>query len=441
MSEDNLIQQEFGISIYKNLSGTENRDFVIFDESKRFIYRDIPLVKVFEILKNKNEVEFAKQFLPKELFEGSSTSKEEYFKQKLNESQRLYIKTKLIENQKTAFKTFRMYVMLNCELIDGYTFQPISQRIIKQNNCNLLNMTIQKQRFKGLKPDIKKIDSFPHLKVLTENILQEGYSHFMKFLAWKLQFPLEVIPCHWIIQDNGGTGKTDILASRILENLFTVSIIGQEELHSAFSGYLNSSSLVVAEEIEGYDNEKKIKMLTGAKYIIVNEKFKPEYKITNYNNWILFSNDIRPLKISKDDRRFNVVGQGMRLIPTSNGDWKNCFFKSKEESVKFFNELHKHFDSEMKSMYQYLMALPVTRMEVQQPIHTKMKQDLEEINYTSEQEFFYELKAIELENMIKQYYNRNIDHFLSNGIIRREEEKVVSNWIRFAFWRVQSNFT
>lgn len=411
------------IEIFKIDSVNGQNNLILCMNDTKTIIRDTSLFNIYDIIKERYLADFMK-------FMCSENKKicEMYKIDKDNLTDIALMKQCAVENQKPFFGSFKNYALTTKKNVYGYLFLPINKRIVKINKERYFNINNPKLEFNDLTPIEER--KFPHLELLMKNILQEGYEHFLNFLAWKLQKPTELIPNHWVIQDRGGTGKTEILGEFILERLFNIAIIGQDDLNSQFNAFMSYSTIVICEEIEGYENEKKIKMLTGSKFITINEKNRPTFKIRNFNNFIIFSNSFKALKISNDDRRFNVVGGGKRLIPTSDGNWEKTLFKSKEENKKFFKEFHEQLDEELRNLYQYLIGKKVERIEVQQNISTKAKSELIEINNTSEIEFLREMLEIGIEGIAKEYWNRPYIDFLEKAIVSMPSGKHKGAWVR-----------
>lgn len=407
------------IQLYKLDSINNQNNLIFYDKNKNYIIRETNLLNVFDIVKSYDPKKF--------LFSAwDSVKTEKSFIQNKHELNKLddeTIKLCLMNEQKPLFKWFRLQVELNVKHVQGFTSEPSFNKIITKNNLDYFNMFTPKHNFKDIQPTNKR--EFPCIEKLLKNILREGYEHFIHFLAWKVQKPSEMIPCHWIIQDDGGTGKTEILGDFILNKIFNISIIGQDELQSAFSSYIQDSEIIICEEIEGFENEKKIKHLTGSKTILINEKFKTGFKIRNFNNWIVFSNDINALKISEKDRRFNVVGGGLRLSAINN-NWDETLFKSESENKAFFSKFHKDISKEIKSLYSYLLGYPIDRLQLQQPLITQHKKDLQELNQTSEIQFIKEIHETNLNTIIEENYTKSKDRFFNEGIIKKDN----TYWIK-----------
>lgn len=406
--------------------------FVLYDKNLNIFQTDISLISLFDIITTKYiKLVFELFLLSLPDSEGKSPNRKGLYNNSFKDWEKYsYIELKelIINLQKPVFKEFKDLVLIYKQNINGFDIVPNNKLLIKRENKVYLNLYQPLIDFDKI--PLKTEREFPHIERLLKNILGEGYEFFLKFLAWKIQRPLDIIPNHWIIQDDGGTGKTQILGSYILSKIFNCSIIGQEELESPYTDYLKNKVFIIAEEIEGFSNEKKIKRLTGADKITIREVYKPSYTITNYNNWIILSNDIKPLKISLNDRRFNVVGGGFRLSPDSSGDWGKTLFGTKEENFKFFKGFHKDINKEIRRLIGYLKTLKLTRQELQQTLTTKHKTDLEEINSTSEHIFINEIISLGLDNFARENVkNGNITTIMNSIININKKNYIKSNSI------------
>lgn len=417
-------KKDFDIEVFKlNTASNISNNLIMVDKTINKIYTDTNLINIFDMLKEKNLELFAEYVLSPDDWTMLKDDKNEYTLLKL--------KYYLLQNQKRTFGAFKDIILLFKENIDGYSFKPTDEMIIVENGIKYLNMYKEKTTFKNLKPNINS--KFPCCETLLKNILQEGYEHFLDFLAWKKQRPTEIIRSHWIIQDDGATGKTEILGNYILAKLFNVNIIGQDDLTSSFNEYLMEGTILICEEIEGFENEKKVKMLTGAQTLLINGKFKTPFKIKNYSNWIICSNDIKPLRLSIDDTRFNVVGGGVRLMPKANQPWEETFFKSQKANEEFFKKFHKNIKTEIKNMHKYLLARKVNRNKVQINIMTKQKQELLEINFTSEFEFMRDLKDFGISSLMNEYGGNFKENFKNNSFVIINNGTNKGNWIKISY--------
>ncbi len=419
----------YQIEVYLNGSIQNQNNYLLLELDKGtsgHFHREINLVNLYTILKSKNKFFIAYMYLleNKSLYEQQATAQHKFFNLFLLENkfnQKTFEEHNdsnfwdlfLIKYQKDIFKVFKEYIIITQKMIDGYTFSPECKRLINSNGLIYLNDFIPKNRFDGLVPNLNS--NFPHIEKLLRNILQEGYEHFLKFLAWKLQNPTKFIATHFIIYDNGGTGKTEILTEDVLDKLFNLVIVSQNELISAFNGFLVNKTMAVCEEIEGYEDEKKMKVLTGAKRISIRDLYKSAYMIDNYVNYIVYTNELKTIKMSEYDRRYNVVGGGLRLMPKNERDgWGSTLFKSKEDNEEFFEKYHKVKDAEVKNLYCHLMAIKIKRTEVQVPISTIQKDNIIEVYSSSDNLFLKELNDLKFESL-KSTYAPKLNIVLKEG--------------------------
>ena len=423
-------KDKFQCEIYKLDTITTQNNFILYDNVTNSFNVEISLIMVFDILKEKNI---------RAMFEIAGINNGKFDIKLLKNLSDYELNEMIILNQKQVFHNFKMFVLLSKINITGIDIKPENKRISIINGKKYLNIYQPKLDFETI--PISKERNFYHIEILLKNILGEGYEFFLKLLSWKIQFPLIIIPNHWIIQDDGGTGKTEILINEILDKIFNISIIGQGELQENYTDYMKNKVFIIAEEIEGFSNEKKIKQLTGSKKIRIREMYKSGYDVTNYNTWIILSNDIKPLKIGLNDRRFNVVGGGLRIAPDSSGDWSKTLFKSKEGNFKFFEGYHKNIKQEIINLVAYLKSLSLNRQELQQTLNTKHKRDLEEINYTSEFLFIEELSELNLENFVHEYLELMPGNFLIKNIISKDGETWIKSKSIYTLYSIYCKFS
>lgn len=424
------------------------KDLILFDIDSSIYYSETTLGKCYDILIEKNPYVF--YYVLNEIWYNKNEANVDFaicYNKGIFDLEILkkipvdYIKENLNKFSKTVFEIFRANVFSQKINVYNLSFVPIEERVVTLNNLKFFNIYKNNCFFTNLKP--KPNNDFEHIEFLLKNILQVGYDYFIKFLSWKIKNPLEPIDCHFVIQDDGGTGKTKIL-SNILCKLINSVTISQNDLDSNFNSYMVNSLIVICEEIEAYENERKLKYLTGVGGTIrINEKGKGEYDIVNYSNWFLLSNDKKSIKISDKDRRFIIIGGGKRLSPLSDGDWSKTIFKNMEDNHNFFDGAkgyHKNFDKELKNFYQNLISLDVQKKELLINLPTLKKEELIKLNYTSEQEFINEIIEIGLDNMFKEYSNHKD---ISKCLIFIDKENSVNYgyWIRTSlFYQLYNDY-
>lgn len=109
-----------------------------------------------------------------------------------------------------------------------------------------------------------------------------------------------------------GTGKS-LFWEGVLKVLYGEygTTIGQHQLDSQFTGWQSRKLFVLAEEVVGraekYSHIGTIKHLVTGRTVKINEKNMPERDEANYLNAVFLSNEVQPLHLELDDRRFLVV--------------------------------------------------------------------------------------------------------------------------------------
>jgi hypothetical protein len=308
----------------------------------------------------------------------------------------------LLRNNKMYYGIFKEIINIEKIFIDSIIHKPVKKQFIEEEGYIYLNLYKYNNHFDDVKPNINA--SFPYIKEFLLNLCGQNkdfYNKFIEVCAWKTQFPLIMLSqCNFIFQDKGGTGKSEILLDLILKKLFNVKMINQSILEMDFNSYMINSQWVVVEEVEGFKDAKKIKSLTGAKSIMLNEKGLAIYEIINYSNFIIFSNELKTLQLDENDRRFNVGGGGSRLSPRPCDTWENTYFESEINNVKFFENFDKNLNNEIKEIYSYFLAMELKRTHVQQLVNTEQRNNLINLGKTSEKLLLDDIKSLGFDGLI-----------------------------------------
>lgn len=431
------------------IEGKTRNDLLILDTKLNEYYNEMTSTKIFNIILSKYPEIFyfitqciSNQIKLSKLKEGELKQYELendqknfiYSKKKVEELKSKIPKDEMIsilldpKLNKISYSLFREFITINKIMIKGITFNPINERIIETNGKKYFNIYKNISLYENEKATQTK--DFYHIEFIFKNMLGEGYEYFMKFLAWKIQFPTKPIDCHFVIQDDGGTGKSKIL-SNIISRMINSVTISQSELESNHNEFMENTLIVFAEEIEGFKDAKKIKYYTGVGSLIrINPKGISSYNIINYTNWIFLSNDLDTIKINETDRRFAVIGGGKRLVPLSDNDWSVTPFKDQKENTEFFdskNGYHNNFEKEVKNLYKYLKGLQVQKSDLLVNLPTLRKELLIEENSGAEYKFLKELNEFKLDWMVNTYLNCKS---LDDQIVNIEDNNNGGTWIK-----------
>ena len=407
--------------LYMQLNKRKTNCYTIFDNNNKTFIEDLDTFGTFTYFRDYFPLQILKSLLYVKEQSKTDFDKEIAYINSLGNLKSSEASMIILDNTEMYYKIYRDYINYKAIIVDMVDFVATDKRFIQRDGHKILNHYVLNTKYKSLDPDINA--KFPHIEFIIRNICgsDNRYNYFIKFLAYKLQNLSDVPPCHFIVQDEGGTGKSDLLFGDILNNLFNVNIIGQEELESPFNFYMANCELVVCEEVEGYKDEKKLKKITGSKYITLNQKNKPQIKIKNNANLIIFSNDLRVMKISHNDRRWNVLGGGKRLSALSDNDWSKTAFKNLEENKKFFKGYHKNLKDELKSFYSYLTAVEVDRLDIQINMMNELKENIIDLNKNSESVFIDEIEEEGIFTFIKENVSNNYQGYINKIIITRDE--------------------
>lgn len=193
---------------------------------------------------------------------------------------------------------------------------------------------------------------------------EECFNRFINWLAYVLQTRDRPLTA-WIFHGVPGTGKGTLLA-KILRPLFGHEHIAtprMKELEKEFNSFIGKSLIVAVDEVEtdALYNERGV-MADLRRYIT--EEFVPlrrmhrDAKLTrNYSAWLFFSNASAPVRVTKDDRRFNVAKYQAEKLNPAEID---------------FDAIAK----ELQAFHDYLMTHKVNLQHVIEPL---MNQDREEL--------------------------------------------------------------
>lgn len=153
-----------------------------------------------------------------------------------------------------------------------------------------------------------------HIKLLVDND-NESFEYVKKYIAHLFQKPDELPAVSLLFKSQQGLGK-DLLIDiieKILGSEFIYRTSKLDEIFGNFNGSLKHTLIVGLNEVQGGDgfaNKEKLKDLITMKNLNINEKNMKPYKQINYSRVIIFSNNLNPIEIPYDDRRFCVFKGG-----------------------------------------------------------------------------------------------------------------------------------
>ena len=190
-----------------------------------------------------------------------------------------------------------------------------------------------------------------HLSFLT-NHEEKSVDYLLKYIAHLLQKPWELPKTAIILKGKQGFGNASIV-DFIQDLIGKQHILRTAEMDDLFGSYnvgIRDKLVLQLNEVEGKDgfsNKEKIKNMITEENTIIREKYISQYDQTNYLRVFILSNNLNPIEISHDDRRFVV--------------FKTHHKKPKKE---YFDRLHdeiRRSKDQMHILYNYLMSLDISK--------------------------------------------------------------------------------
>lgn len=214
----------------------------------------------------------------------------------------------------------------------------------------------------------------PTIARIIRHVIGDGdiLEHFYNWLAVIFQHHTKPGTA-WVLHGVQGTGK-DTLVDRILTPLFGkawVATRNQTELNSDFTGWLEYAIIAHIREIEidslenGKAVESKIKNYITDVTVPIRKMRTDSYEAKNFTGFIFSSNKSQPVRISEDDRRFNVG-----------------VFQTKKLTVTI-QEMEVTIEEELEAFANYLNSRSADRKQAMVPLRTQDRESIIALSMTS----------------------------------------------------------
>ena len=196
---------------------------------------------------------------------------------------------------------------LPLNVVMGEGFRPLGPKIL---DGDLLNLW----RAPELEPSGRKVKQDqvgPFLEFLTRWLPDdEERVYFTCWMAWTVRYPHRRLIVTLLLRSDHGTGKgffVECLMSGLLGK-HSVANTGLKSVVGDFNEVLEGKTLVVIDELykNGEATANALKSIQGNSTFTLNRKHQPIVSIDNYINFIITSNDLVPLDLEAEDRRFWV---------------------------------------------------------------------------------------------------------------------------------------
>lgn len=252
------------------------------------------------------------------------------------------------------------------------TFQPSLYMKAKAKPVSLIPKTIRKVIFHVCGED------------------DEVFERYINWLAYVLQERDRPLTA-WIFHGVPGTGKGTLL-NKILRPLFGAAQLAtplMAQLEDKFNSFLEKSLIVAVDEVEAdaFQSEKgvmaNLRLYITEENVTVRNMYQSPRVCRNYSAWHFFSNASAPVRITKNDRRFNVAKyQPNKLI------MEDKEFEQVEEELQRF--------------HNYLLYLQVDKDRVTTPLINLDREILMDLSESSIDEVSNALLEGDMEFFIDQ---------------------------------------
>jgi len=261
-----------------------------------------------------------------------------------------------------------------------------------------------------------------HLRLLT-NDEEEAGKYLLKYLAHLFQKPTELPQTALLFKSYEGVGK-DFLTN-FMGKILGLDLIKKEENMNNILGNFNSSlmnkMLLQINEINGkVGHEKKdgLKDLITAERLNITYKGKDTFEVPNFLRIFLFTNNLNPISISADNRRYL------------------CFKTGKPKTKKYYITLAEILNDEnaIDEIYTFLMKFKLGKFCPHiHRVETSYYKSIQQQNTNPIYEFIYHLTCK------KDEYNI-INHKQKDIITSKDFEIGYKGWlIENDYHHIESN--
>lgn len=133
----------------------------------------------------------------------------------------------------------------------------------------------------------------------------------LKWLAYPLQHQGAKMKTAIIMHGPQGTGKNLFFEAVLRMYGNYGQVVDQDAVEDKHNDYLSRKLMLVADEVvarmEMFQAKNKLKTLVTSDWITINPKFVTRYRERNHVNLVFLSNEIVPMALERDDRRYAVI--------------------------------------------------------------------------------------------------------------------------------------
>lgn len=208
---------------------------------------------------------------------------------------------------------------------------------------------------------------------------EKGAEYLWNYIAHMFQKPHILPEVAVILKSKQGHGKDTLV--NILEKMIAGYVFRTADMDDIFGNFnvgIRDKILIQLNEVEGKDGfskKEKLKNIITETETIIREKHVSIYKQKNYKRVFIFSNNLNPIEISHDDRRF-VVFQAHYEKPDK----------------EYFDDLYSICEPEkLQMLFDYLMNYDISKFKITDRPLTQAYNNMKEHNVNPLYKFIWKM--------------------------------------------------
>jgi len=209
----------------------------------------------------------------------------------------------------------------------------------------------------------------------TPDEVQKVVHWVLCWLALPLQRPGAKLQSALVFHGGQGAGKNEFFeAVAKIYGRYAI-VVGQDELEDKFNDWASQKLMAIGDEVvaraELFHQKNKLKKMITGETIPINPKNLPRRIEANSMNVVFLSNEVQPLALEKDDRRYLVVYTPAAAHPELYAKARAC-----------------RQNGGVEALYHYLLNLDLGDFDVwTKPLMTSAKRDLIELGMKPAERF------------------------------------------------------
>ena len=206
----------------------------------------------------------------------------------------------------------------------------------------------------------------------------EMWAWLRKWLAYPVQHPGAKMKTAVIVHGPQGTGK-NLFFEAVLEVYGRYGRqVDQDTVEDKYNDWASRCLFLVADEVvarmEMYHAKNKLKVLITSDRVRINPKHVTSYTERNHINLVFLSNEVQPMALERDDRRFAVI------------------WTPPKHDTTFYNDVLAERDAGgIAALHDYLLTMPLGDFgPATLPPMTRAKEELIDLGMESSESFYTE---------------------------------------------------